>query len=97
MMTFPESHASFARRHGYALVSTHRGWRVLGPRERARGRIDGPYFANEAEAWRAASRRIERALASQRRVKRIQQGPESTEKSILAPPRVGPPTCSDWI
>ena len=85
-MTLPEPHASFARLHGYALVSTHRGWRVLGPRERARGRIDGPYFANEAEAWRAAARRIERALASQRRVKRIQQGPSTAAKSILALP-----------
>src|SRR5271156_6314858 len=81
-----EPHASFARLHGYALVSTHRGWRVLGPRERARGRIDGPYFANESAAWLAAARRIEREVASQRRVKRIQQGPETAAKSILVPP-----------
>ena len=69
-MSVSESPESFSRRHSYALVSTHRGWRVLSPRERARGRIDGPYFANEGEAWRAAVRRIERAVASQRRVTR---------------------------
>lgn len=61
-----ESPESFSRRHGYALVSTRRGYRVLGPRERARCRIDGEYFANADEGWRAAARRIAKAVASKR-------------------------------
>lgn len=68
--TLPDSDESIARRHGYTIVLTRRGWRVLGPREKARCRIDGPYHANIYEAWRAAARRIAKAVASKRRAKR---------------------------
>lgn len=65
-----DSPETFARSHGYVLVQGRRGWRVLGPRERARCRIDGEYYWNINDAWRAAARRIEKALASRRRLQR---------------------------
>lgn len=64
------SDESIARRHGYTIVLTRQGWRVLGPRDRARCRIDGACFANLNDAWRDAERRIAKAVASARRVKR---------------------------
>lgn len=61
-----EPDEAFARRHGYTLVVSRRGWRVLSPRDKARCVIDGWYYAGEADAWLEAARRIRVALNSQR-------------------------------
>lgn len=61
-----DSDEAIARRHGYRLVGSRRGWRIQGPREHARSRIDGEFYANANEAWRQAALRIARALASRR-------------------------------